>query len=44
LTEIKVTALVNSSLSGFLLFLEDVNNTPTWLTNASSSKLYYRLF
>lgn len=39
LTEIKATALVNSSLSGFLLFLQDVNNTPAWLTNASDSKV-----
>jgi len=39
LTEIKATALVNSSLSGFLLFIQDVNNTPEWLTNASSSKI-----
>jgi len=39
LTEIKVTALVNSSLSGFLLFIQDVNNTPAWLTNASGSKV-----
>lgn len=43
LTEIKVTALVNSSLSGFLLFIQDVNNTPTWLTNASSSKVVKQL-
>lgn len=39
LIEIKATALVNSSLSGFLLFIQDVNNTPTWLSNASSSKV-----
>jgi hypothetical protein len=39
LTEIKATATVNSSLSGFLLFIQDVNNTPKWLTNASSSKI-----
>ncbi len=39
LIEIKATALVNSSLSGFLLFLQDVDNTPTWLINASSSKI-----
>jgi hypothetical protein len=43
LTEIKVTALVNSSLSGFLLFIQDVSNTPTWLTNASSSKVIKQL-
>jgi hypothetical protein len=39
LTEIKVTAIVNSSLAGFLLFIQDVNNTPAWLANASSSKV-----
>jgi hypothetical protein len=39
LTEIKATALVSSSLSGFLSFIQDVNNTPKWLTNASSSKI-----
>ncbi len=43
LTEIKATALVNSSLSGFLLFLQDVNKTPTWLTYASSSKVVKHL-
>jgi len=43
LTEIKTTAVVNSSLSGFLLFIEDVNNTPAWLTNAKSSKIVKQL-
>ncbi len=43
LTEIKATALVNSSLSGFLLFIQDVNNTPEWLTNASSSQIIKQL-
>lgn len=43
LIEIKATALVNSSLSGFLLFIQDVNNTPTWLTNASSSEVIKQL-
>jgi hypothetical protein len=43
LTEIKVTALVNSSLSGFLLFIQDVNNTPTWLANVSSSEVIKQL-
>jgi hypothetical protein len=43
LIEIKATALVNSSLSGFLLFIQDVDNTPTWLTNASSSKVIKQL-
>jgi len=43
LIEIKATALVNSSLSGFLLFLQDVNNTPAWLTNASNSKVVKHL-
>ena len=43
LTEIKTTAIVNSSLSGFLLFIEDVNNTSAWLTNATSSKIVKQL-
>ncbi|PHR85457.1 MAG: hypothetical protein COA59_00385 [Colwellia sp.] len=43
LTEIKATALVNSSLSAFLLFIQDVDNTPTWLTNASNSKVIKHL-
>jgi len=43
LTEIKATALVNSSLSGFLLFIEDVNNTPNWLTNANHSEVISQL-
>lgn len=43
LTEIKVTALVNSSLSGFLLFIQDVDNTPAWLTNANSSKIVKKI-
>jgi len=43
LTEIKATALVNSSLSGFLLFIQDVDNTPAWLTNASSSEVVKKM-
>ncbi|MDX2369133.1 MAG: hypothetical protein QNK36_12130, partial [Colwellia sp.] len=43
LTEIKATALVDSSLSGFLLFIQDVNNTPKWLANANSSEIVKQL-
>lgn len=39
LTEIKATAVVKSSLSGFLLFIQDVDNTPKWLTNAYQSQI-----
>ena len=39
LIEIKATATIHSSISGFLLFLQDVNNTPNWLVNASESKI-----
>ena len=39
LIEIKASATVNSSLSGFLFFLQDVNNTQRWLVNASESKI-----
>lgn len=39
LIEIKATATVHSSISGFLLFLQDVNNTQNWLINASESKI-----
>ena len=39
LIEIRATATVHSSISGFLLFLQDVNNTPNWLVNASKSKI-----
>jgi len=39
LIEIKATAKVNSSISAFLLFIQDVDNTPNWLVNASESKI-----
>jgi hypothetical protein len=39
LIEIKATAKVNSSLSSFLLFIQDVENTPNWLVNANKSKI-----
>ena len=39
LTEIKATAIVNSSLSGFLAFIQDVNNTPTWLASVKNSEI-----
>jgi hypothetical protein len=39
LIEIRATAIVRSSLSGFLVFLQDVDNTQNWLVNASESKI-----
>ena len=39
LLEIKASATVNSTMSGFLLFLQDVDNTKQWLVNASESKI-----
>jgi len=39
LIEIKATAKVYSSISGFLTFIQDVDNTPNWLVNASNSKV-----
>jgi hypothetical protein len=39
LTEIKATAIVNSSLSGFLSFIQDVNNTPIWLASVKNSEI-----
>jgi len=39
LIEVKATAKVNSSISAFLLFIQDVDNTPNWLVNASKSKI-----
>jgi hypothetical protein len=39
LIEIKATATVHSSISGFLCFLQDVDNTQHWLINASESKI-----
>lgn len=37
LIEINAQAIVNSSLSAFLLFLQDTPNIPNWLHNAKSS-------
>lgn len=42
LIEIKASTTVNSTMSGFLLFLQDVNNTQQWLVNASESKIIQR--
>jgi hypothetical protein len=39
LIEIKVNAVVDSTLSGFLLFIQDVNNTPNWLNGAQNSEI-----
>ena len=39
LIEIRATTTVQSSISGFLFFLQDVDNTPNWLVNASESKI-----
>ncbi len=39
LIEIRATATVHSSISGFLFFLQNVKNTPNWLVNASESKI-----
>ncbi|AAZ27070.1 hypothetical protein [Colwellia psychrerythraea] len=39
LIEIKATATVKSSISGFLFFLQNVDNTQHWLVNASESKI-----
>ena len=39
LIEIKVNAIMQSSLSGFLLFIQDTKNMPIWLDNAESSKV-----
>ncbi len=38
-TEIKATAIVKSTLSGFLFFIQNVDNTPKWLTNAYKSEI-----
>lgn len=37
LIEVKAQAIVDSSLSAFLLFLQDMPNIPNWLHNAKSS-------
>lgn len=42
LIEIRATATVNSTISGFLLFIQEVSNTPNWLVNASESKIIKR--
>jgi hypothetical protein len=39
LIEIKVSAQIQSSLSGFLLFIQDTENMPMWLDNAESSQI-----
>lgn len=39
LIEIKAEVKLDSSLSGFLLFLLDTDNIPNWLDNAKESKL-----
>ena len=39
LIEIRATAKVNSSIAGFLLFIQDVDNTANWLVNANESKI-----
>lgn len=39
LVEIKAQARFDSTLSGFLYFIEDLNLTPDWLDNASSAEL-----
>lgn len=41
--EIKASTTIASSLSGFLLFIEDANNIPNWLANASSSKFLKKI-
>jgi len=39
LIKVKATLKVQSSLSGFLLFLQDTDNIPQWLDNAFNSKV-----
>ena len=39
LIEIKANLTVDSSLSGFLLFIQDVANTPQWLDGAKESQI-----
>lgn len=41
--EIKASTTIESSLSGFLLFIEDANNIPNWLANASSSQFLKKI-
>lgn len=39
LIEIKATAVVHSTVAGFLLFIQDVDNMSNWLINASESQV-----
>lgn len=39
LIEIRATTTVHSSISGFLVFLQDIDNTKNWLINAGESKI-----
>lgn len=39
LIEIRSKVVVHSSISGFISFLRDVNNTPGWLVNVNESKI-----
>lgn len=39
LIEIKTQAVINSSLSGFLLFIQDTENASAWLDNVVESKV-----
>lgn len=39
LVEIKAEARFNSTLAGFLYFIEDLSLTPQWLDNARSAQL-----
>ena len=39
LIEIKATTKVHSTISAFLSFIQDVNNTPNWLVNTSESQI-----
>lgn len=43
LLEIKASAQVNSSISGFLLFIQDVNNISSWLDNADKGELLQQI-
>ena len=39
LIEIKAQATLNSTLSGFIYFIEDLPNMPNWLDNAESAEI-----
>ena len=39
IVSVKAELVVNSTLSGFLLFLQDTDNIPLWLDNAKSSQI-----